>query len=162
MPVDYSFRFRRTGTRTVDTFCHLANDIVSFCCYCYYLPHCANDFAVYTWILYYYKRHFSISLLRYFVYFYILSLYHWMLWSATSSITRERHLQLFMPSESLGILFLPLRWRYFLITIPSCIYGNVHLKVQSWLVGPWDSKNSTLFGRIGLGAEIRLLIVCPG
>jgi len=78
MPVNYSFRFHRTGIQTVHTFCHLANDIVSFefrhCCYCYYLPHCANDFALYTWILYYYKRHFSISLLRY---FYWVSVQHY-------------------------------------------------------------------------------------
>jgi len=26
----------------------------------------------------------------------------------------------------------------------------------------WGYKNSTLFGHIGLGVEIRLLIVCPG
>jgi len=28
MPADYSFRFRRTGIRRVDTFCHLANERV--------------------------------------------------------------------------------------------------------------------------------------
>jgi len=30
MPVDYPFPFRRTGTRTIDTFRHLSNDTVTF------------------------------------------------------------------------------------------------------------------------------------
>jgi len=46
--------------------------------------------------------------------------------------------------ENLEILFLPLRWRYFLITIPSCIYGNVHQRAQSWPVGPLRFKNSCM------------------
>jgi len=45
---------------------------------------------------------------------------------------------------NLEILFLPLRWRYFLITIPSCIYGNVHQRAQSWPVGPLDFKISCM------------------
>ena len=45
---------------------------------------------------------------------------------------------------NLEILFLPLRWRYFLITIPSCIYGNMHQRAQSWPVGPLGFKNSCM------------------
>jgi len=42
------------------------------------------------------------------------------------------------------LFFLPLRWRYFLITIPSCIYGNVHQRAQSWPVGLLGFKNSCM------------------
>ena len=45
---------------------------------------------------------------------------------------------------NLELLFLPLRWRYFLITIPSCIYGYVHQRAQSWPVGPLGFKNSCM------------------
>ena len=46
--------------------------------------------------------------------------------------------------RNLEILFLPLRWQYFLITIPSCIYGNVHQRAQSWPVGLLGFKNSCM------------------
>ena len=45
---------------------------------------------------------------------------------------------------NIEILFLPPKWRYFLITIPSCIYGNVHQRAQSWPVGPLGFKNSCM------------------
>jgi len=47
---------------------------------------------------------------------------------------------------NLEILFLPLRWRYFLTTIPSCrpIYENVHQRAQSCPVGPLGFKNSCM------------------
>jgi len=58
--------------------------------------------------------------------------------------------------RNLEILFLPLRWRYFLITISSCIYGNVRQRAQSWPVGPLGFQNSCMlilifFTRLYLG-----------
>ena len=84
---------------------------------------------------------------------------------ASCKLTATQSAMSTIQREAFAVIYALRKFRNFVFATEVTIFSDHNPLMYLRECAPkraWGSKNSTLFGRIGLGVEIRLLIVCPG